>query len=104
MDQIFISYARADKVLLMRLLATSRTQTVLGLTCDRADISGGDDWNTAISRAIRACSYFLLVCLPIRPNQQRLDRSYRWRINMRSGSSHSCTKTVTYRKSWNYSW
>jgi hypothetical protein len=31
---------------------------------DRADISGGDDWNTAISRAIRACSHFLLVLSP----------------------------------------
>ncbi|HEV7743949.1 MAG TPA: toll/interleukin-1 receptor domain-containing protein [Pyrinomonadaceae bacterium] len=66
MDQIFVSYARADKDFVDTLARDieSAAADKFDVWTDRADISGGDDWNTAISRAIRACSYFLLVLSP----------------------------------------
>ena len=66
MDQIFVSYARTDKDFVDALARDieSGANGKFDVWTDRADISGGDDWNTAISRAIRACSYFLLVLSP----------------------------------------
>lgn len=66
MDQIFVSYARSDKDFVDTLARDieSAASGKFDVWTDRADISGGDDWNTAISRAIRACSYFLLVLSP----------------------------------------
>lgn len=66
MEQIFVSYSRADKDFvdsLARDLENHETGK-FDVWTDRADISGGDDWNKAISRAIRNCSFFLLVLSP----------------------------------------
>lgn len=66
MDIIFVSYARSDKDFVDGLARDieSAESGKFDVWTDRADISGGDDWNTAISRAIRRCSYFLLVLSP----------------------------------------
>ena len=66
MEQIFISYSRADKDFVDSLARDLESYQGGKFDCwtDRADISGGDDWNKAISRAIRNCSYFLLVLSP----------------------------------------
>ena len=66
MDQIFVSYARADKDFVDSLARDieEADRARFDVWTDRADISGGDDWNTAISRAIRGCSQFLIVLSP----------------------------------------
>ena len=66
MDIIFVSYARSDKDFVDGLARDIESAGAgkFDVWTDRADISGGDDWNTAISRAIRGCSYFLLVLSP----------------------------------------
>ncbi|HEV7681857.1 MAG TPA: toll/interleukin-1 receptor domain-containing protein [Pyrinomonadaceae bacterium] len=66
MDQIFVSYARSDKDFVDALARDieSADGGKFDVWIDRADISGGDDWYTAISRAIRTCSHFLLVLSP----------------------------------------
>ena len=64
MGQIFISYSRADKDFVDRLARDIEAVEPHDVWTDRADIAGGEDWYTAISRAIRGCSAFLLVLSP----------------------------------------
>ena len=66
MEHIFVSYSRADKDFVDSLARDIEGYETgkFDVWTDRADISGGDDWNKAISRAIRGCSYFLLVLSP----------------------------------------
>lgn len=63
MSQIFISYSRRDKDFVDRL-ARDIEAVEFDVWTDRADITGGEDWYRAISRAIRKCSSFLLVLSP----------------------------------------
>lgn len=66
MGQIFISYSRADKDFVDSLTRDIEDTEHAGFDVwiDRADISGGEDWNTAINEAISKCSYFLVVLSP----------------------------------------
>ena len=66
MEQVFISYSRADKDFVDSLARDieNAERGRFDVWTDRADISGGDDWTTKIGSAIRTCSYFLLVLSP----------------------------------------
>lgn len=76
MEQIFVSYSRADKDFVDSLSRDIEAFEIgkFDVWMDRADISGGDDWYKAISRAIRACSYFLLVLSPNSVKSQKVSQ------------------------------
>lgn len=63
MSQIFVSYARADRDFVDRLIQDLERKG-FDVWVDRKDISGGSDWRAAISQAIRECRAFLLVLSP----------------------------------------
>lgn len=60
MGQIFISYAREDKEFVDRLIRDVEADGN-DVWIDREDIRAGEDWVGAIGRAIKECSYFVIV-------------------------------------------
>lgn len=72
MGQIFISYSRADKDFVDRLARDVERDDELDVWTDREDISGGEDWYSAIGRAIRECAAFVLVLTPSSASSEKV--------------------------------
>lgn len=72
MGQIFISYSRADKAFVDRLARDIERDKELDVWTDREDISGGEDWYSAIGRAIRECAAFVLVLTPSSASSEKV--------------------------------
>ena len=58
--QVFVCYARVDKVFARRLAATLE-DAGLSVWIDQDDIRAGTDWSKAIDDALAACSTFLII-------------------------------------------
>lgn len=60
MSQVFVSYAREDKEFVDRLVRDLEAEK-FDVWVDRDDIQAGEGWVAAISQAIEACSFFVIV-------------------------------------------
>lgn len=72
MGKIFISYSRADKTFVDGLARDIERDKELDVWTDRDDISGGEDWYSAIGRAIRECAAFVLVLTPSSASSEKV--------------------------------
>lgn len=73
MDEIFISYSRADSQFVDKL-GRDLEQKGVRVWVDREDIEGGTAWRAAISEAIRQCRAFLIVLSPHSTQSRNVSR------------------------------
>ena len=73
MNEVFISYSRADNQFVDGLISDLE-QKGIHVWVDREDIEGGTAWRAAISEAIRKCRAFLIVLSPNSTQSKNVSR------------------------------